>query len=198
MTQQQNENTTENLSENITENPSEKNRKQLPKLVSYLLFALLLVGAFFAGTAVKNYLLVPVTIAQSSMSDTLNDGDQIYVYRLGKADQFDIVVFHEPLVNHNWVIKRVIAVAGQEVEISDGILYITDNGVTTAYREEYVFGENITQERVLIPEGYVYLLGDNRSASYDSEDYGCINTERIIGTAILVPSEKAVAIGVIE
>ncbi len=169
-------------------------KKPMPKILTYIAFALALVLAFFAGTAVKNYILVPVEIAQTSMFDTLDDGDKIYIYRLGKVDQFDIVVFNEPLINNNWVIKRVIAVGGQEVEISDGILYITENGVTTAYREEYVYGENITQEKIYIPEGYYYLLGDNRLGSYDSEDYGCINAERIVGTAVFINSEKAVVI----
>lgn len=173
-------------------------KKTLPKFVSYILFAAMLVLAFVCGNLVKDYILVPVEISQSSMTDTLSDGDRIYVYRLGSYDQFDIVIFHEPLVNDNWVIKRVIATGGMEVEITDGILYITDNGVTTAYREEYVYGENITQERVYIPEGYLYLLGDNRSASYDSEDYGCISVDAIIGTAIFVKSEEAVVIGIVE
>ncbi|MFI3167352.1 MAG: signal peptidase I [Bacillota bacterium] len=178
----------------LVDEENSKNKKPLPKIFTYIAFALALVLAFFAGTAVKNYVLVPVEIAQTSMFDTLEDGDKIYVYRLANIEQFDIVVFDEPLVNNNWVIKRVIAVGGQEVEITDGILYITENGVTTAYIEKYVYGNNITQERVYIPEGYYYLLGDNREASYDSEDYGCINVERIIGKAVFVDSENAVVV----
>ncbi len=169
-------------------------QKKVPKIFSYLIFFLSLIIAFCGGLIVKEYVLTPVQVAQTSMFDTLSDGDRLYINQLTKGQQFDIVVIYEPLVSQNWLIKRIIATGGQEVEIADGILYITENGITTAYDEQYVNGSNITQEKVYIPEGYIYVLGDNRSVSIDSADYGVILWERVVGKAIFVDSEDAVAI----
>lgn len=164
------------------------------RILSFAIFTLSLAIAFCGGLVVRNYVLTPVQVAQSSMFDTLSDGDRLYINQLDKGGQFDIVVIDEPIVSYNWLIKRIIATGGQEIEITDGILYITDNGITTEYREEYVNGENITQEKVYIPEGYIYVLGDNRSVSVDSQDYGVISWERVVGTAIFIDSEDAVVI----
>ncbi len=177
-------------SDNTAENSSSKFRPYM----KYVIFACLLVIAFFSGRIVNEHIIAPVEISQSSMTDTLCEGDVTYVLRVGGFKQFDIIVFHEPKISDHWVIKRVIATEGQEVEIVDNVLYITDNGKTTAYREEYVFGNNITQEKITVPKGCVYLLGDNRSVSFDSEDYGCVSEGAIIGKAIFVKSESAVEI----
>ncbi|MFI3164421.1 MAG: signal peptidase I [Bacillota bacterium] len=194
------ENDIEDESDNLNDiqNDSDKSgssKKALKsKLLSCAVFVLTLALAFCGGLIVRNYVFTPVQVAQTSMMNTLSDGDRLYINQLDKGDQFDIVVIDEPLVSNNWLIKRIIATGGQEIEISDGILYITDGGITTEYREEYVYGENIFQSKVYIPEGYIYVLGDHRSVSVDSQDYGVISWEQVVGTAIFIDSEEAVVI----
>ncbi len=175
------------------ENQSSKSALK-SKILSYAIFVLTLAIAFCGGLIIRNYVLTPVQVAQTSMMDTLADGDRLYINQLDKGSQFDIVVIDEPLVSSNWLIKRIIATGGQEIEISDGILYITDGGITTEYREDYVYGENIYQSKIYIPVGYIYVLGDNRSVSVDSQDYGVIAWDKVVGTAIFVDSEEAVVL----
>lgn len=148
------------------------------------------------------------TIDGSSMLNTLHDGDRVIIYNLFyEPKQGDIVVISRNIENtvdgqvssEMPIIKRVIAVGGQTVNIDfkKGIVYV--DGV--ALEEDYISTPTITHSDVefpvYVPEGSIFVLGDNRCDSLDSRssrigDEGLIDTRYVLGHAIfrIYPFDK--------
>ena len=123
----------------------------------------------------------------SSMEPTVKDGDITIFYRHGDYGVGDIVIFY-PVGESDHLIKRVIAVAGDTVDIDEAAGSLLINGV--ARREPYTFCETHAREGgiafpVTIPEGSVFLLGDNRVISKDSRELGLIEKAKITGKVII-------------
>jgi signal peptidase I len=112
------------------------------------------------------------------------DGENI-VYPFHPPQRGDIVVLHPPVDNGKPYIKRVIALPGERLSIHDGSVYINGerleedylNGVATTW------SGSIGQEEITIPEGQVFVMGDNRNNSTDSRIFGPIEINEIIGKA---------------
>ena len=158
--------------------------------------ALTLIIFFF----IQNFVAQPYKVQQQSMEQTLEPEQYVLVDKLTpRFDTYkrgDIVVFTPP---EDWVqdngtpfIKRVIGVAGDTVEISDGSVHI--NGTTI--EEPYVFTDEVTGEpqatqaddedaEWLIPTGEVFLMGDHRQNSADSRAFGPVPVDHVIGRAWL-------------
>ena len=139
----------------------------------------------------RHFLFSPIAVKGESMLPTLADKDRLVISKVTSIDRFDIIVFQAPDQDENYI-KRVIGIPGDTVEIKDDVLYI--NG--KAYKEAYV-NKNInrtiynketgdfhlqdyTSEKT-IPEGYYFVLGDNRWKSNDSREFGLISSKSIIG-----------------
>jgi len=122
----------------------------------------------------------------SSMEPAVKDGDITIFYRHGDYGVGDIVIFY-PMGESDHLIKRVIAVAGDTVDIDEAAGSLLINGV--AQSEPYTFCETHAREGgiefpVTIPEGSVFLLGDNRVISKDSRELGLIEKNKITGKVI--------------
>ncbi len=141
-----------------------------------------------------------VTISGDSMLDTLHNGEKILISNLFyTAERGDIVVISrnddnstEFTSKETCIIKRVIATEGQIVDIDFKKGVVSVDGV--ALSEEYTFTPtNVmgdVQFPVIVPEGHVFVLGDNRNDSADSRystlgDNGMVDTRNILGRAIL-------------
>ena len=129
------------------------------------------------------------TVIGNSMTDTLKDGDKIlvnrFVYALKEPKAGDVIVFY-PNGNErsHYYVKRVIAVPGDTVEISDGVVYV--NGY--AYDEEdteVIEYPGLAQDLITVAEDEYFVLGDNRNDSEDSRyaNIGNIPKEHIVGKA---------------
>lgn len=127
---------------------------------------------------VMRYIVCIANIPSSSMESTLNIGDKVVINRLAmvyhEIERGDIIVFEHKLyaddVNETLVIKRVIGLPGDTVEVKDCQLYINDVKQDEPYLKEGMFnivGYN-SSKRVTVPEGCYYVMGDNRNNSYDS------------------------------
>ncbi|CAJ2667710.1 unnamed protein product [Trifolium pratense] len=126
-------------------------------------------------------------IPSSSMYPTLRVGDRIIVekasYYIWNPAIHDIVTFRDPTQhcedNTNVIfIKRVVAKEGDTVEVHHGGLYV--NGV--AQEEDFVVEPpTYTTELTYVPQGHVYVLGDNRNNSYDSHVWGPLPMKNIVG-----------------
>ena len=112
------------------------------------------------------------------------DGDNV-VYPFHPPQRGDIVVLHPPVDNGKPYIKRVIALPGERLSIHDGAVYINGERLD----EEYLNGVattwsgSIGQEEITIPDGQVFVMGDNRNNSTDSRIFGPIEIDEIIGKA---------------
>lgn len=143
--------------------------------------------------ALRWMVLEPRWIPSGSMLPTLQLEDRVLVQkilpRLGLNPGIgSIVVFHPPerlleagYDSHAALIKRVVAVAGDRVEVRDGRLW--RNGV--ALDPDWAEGPmNYTLPPLVVPPGHLMVLGDNRNASLDSHVWGPLPSQEVIGTAV--------------
>jgi signal peptidase I len=140
---------------------------------------------------IRAFLVEPRYIPSLSMYPTFDIGDQLLVdkvTRFGSYKRRDVVVFNpaqkyiEMTGNTEALIKRVVGVAGDIVEIKNGIVYINGEAQEEAYTNEQA-DYNLGPLRV--PTGAVFVLGDNRNHSFDSHMWGFLPSERVIGRAVL-------------
>ena len=160
--------------------------------------ALALAMFLLVRTGMQNFV-----VDGDSMSPTFHNGEMVIVNKLayrtfdvswlpwtdedewspfgpGTPQPGDVVVFHFPQSPDRDFIKRVIATAGQTVEIADGTVWIDGVPVDEPYIEaapEYRFGPET------VPEGYAFVLGDNRNNSYDSHSWGMLDLAQMVGRA---------------
>ena len=132
---------------------------------------------------VRPFVAEAFLIPSESMAPTLEPGDSIlvnkFVYRFSEPERGDLIAFESP-EDGNINIKRVVGVAGNEVEVYDGVLLV--NGET--HREPYVEHQLIDstffgpQE---VPADQVFVMGDNRSNSVDSRSFGAVPEGDVLG-----------------
>ncbi|GGA92226.1 signal peptidase I [Ornithinibacillus halotolerans] len=152
--------------------------------------------AFGLAFLVRTFLFTPIIVDGPSMQPTLHDRDQMivnkFVYRVDELERFDIVVFHAN--EQKDFIKRVIATPGEHVAYKDNILYINGEPIEEKFfanNTEHVITNDFTLEELrgnytTIPEGHVFVLGDNRTNSTDSRLLGPIPIDQIVGKASVI------------
>ncbi len=152
-------------------------------------FLICIVIALAAGVLLSKFVANYTLVEGSSMQPTLQNGNHLIVekisYLIGEPKRFDIVVFeHSANVNY---IKRVIGLPGEQVQISDGKIYINDKPIYDEYGDGSTDDAGIAGEKLTLgPEEY-FVLGDNREGSEDSrsETVGLIHADKIVGRAWL-------------
>jgi len=137
----------------------------------------------------------PTIVKEQSMEDTLHENDYIFLskqaYNLGgEPKSGDIVVFHSSLEKGDDsgatknLIKRVIAVAGDTVEIHGGAVYVNGEALEEPYTKEGSTDGEMPE--ITVPDGELFLLGDNRQHSIDSRmpEVGFVSEDKLIGKAV--------------
>jgi signal peptidase I len=141
------------------------------------------------------FLYQPVRVEGTSMMPSLDDQERIFinkfVYQIEPIQRGDIVVFRYPRDPAKSFIKRVIGVAGDHVRIEDGRVYLNgkmlaEDYVPRAYEDERPYPE------IVVPADSYFVLGDHRSLSNDSRDFGPVESSYIYGKAVFGywPMEK--------
>lgn len=158
-------------------------------LLGSLLEVVLIVGAAFVlALLIQQFVVKPFYIPSESMEPTLVKGDRVlvnrFVYRFRDPEPGDVIVFHPPIAPDEDYIKRVVAVAGDTVEVKDGKLFVNGEPRDEPYLKEQ-FIEGAYPEET-IPEGYVWAMGDNRNRSGDSRVFGPVKLGSILGEGFLV------------
>ncbi|QBK26134.1 signal peptidase I [Ureibacillus thermophilus] len=138
---------------------------------------------------IKQYVFSPIIVNGASMFPTYEDKDVIIVSKISEIERFDHVVFKAPYEDE-YYIKRVIGLPGDTIEMKDDVLII--NG--KEYEEPYVnrtselnlrVTEDFTLEELTgektVPEGSLFVLGDNRLKSFDSRHFGLIPIDDVYG-----------------
>ncbi len=132
------------------------------------------------------FLFSPYKIVGNSMSPTLNNGEKILISKsllIGKISRFDIVVIVSPDNNRRKLIKRVVGLPEEEIEIIKGNIFI-DNELKKEnflkYEGDVIF-KSSNMRKSLIPANSYFLLGDCREKSTDSRNFGPVCRDRIVG-----------------
>lgn len=129
-----------------------------------------------------------------SMEPTLENGNKLIVnkmsYQIGDLKRFDVIVFH-----HNKeedFVKRIIGLPGDKIEYRNDELYVNGEKIAEPYLEKYrkdAFGSRLTGDFTLeeltgldvVPEGKLFVLGDNRLKSWDGRQFGFISMDQVVG-----------------
>lgn len=134
---------------------------------------------------VINFVSARIRVDGSSMEPTFHDGDYVVVnrlaYKLGDMQRGDVVVFPFPNQPDVDYIKRVIGLPGDRVAVYNGTVYVNGSPISEDYLLEPSNGNYA--ERV-VPEGSVFVMGDNRNHSDDSRTWGFLVIDDIIGKAV--------------
>ncbi len=131
-----------------------------------------------------------IGVVGSSMVPTLEQGDRLIISKLFYTpQQGDIVVLQKDSFADYPLIKRVIATEGQTVDIDfdAGVVYVDGVALDEPYTAEPTVVREDFDEPVTVPEGCIFVMGDNRNRSTDSrtDSIGCVNTRLIMGKALL-------------
>lgn len=168
-----------------------KNWIKNPRLNSALEWMVCLVGAVLLFLILNNFIFKVAKVDGSSMEPTLTHNDRIIVDRLshftGDFDTGDIIAFPYPGDPEKSYVKRIIAVAGDTVDIRDGAFYVNDEPLDDDFATEPIESNWNTAFPMTVPEDSYFVLGDNRNSSHDSRylEVGCIRREDIIGKTSL-------------
>ena len=150
-----------------------------------------LVGSVLVVVAIFTFVIRMMGVDGHSMLNTLQHGDRLLVvnsmlyhnYKYG-----DIVILRkDDVFDDDPIVKRVIAVEGQTVDIdfAEGIVYVDGEALEEDYIREPTYTAEGTEFPLTVPEGSIFVMGDNRNGSSDSRDYrlGTVDTRYVIGKA---------------
>lgn len=170
--------------ETETENRgSEKNQTNLLHMVIDIVETLVISFALFFGI---NTVSARIRVDGTSMEPSLHNGEFVLVnklaYRFGKPHLGDVIVFHYPRDPKQEYIKRVIGVPGDKIEIAGGQVYVNGFRLT----EPYIAAPPNYSGSWSVPEGSLFVLGDNRNNSSDSHSWGYVPYNYMIGKSVLV------------
>lgn len=138
----------------------------------------------------REFIFSPVMVKGESMEPTFEENNRIVVSKISTIERFDMIVFNAPDKNEQYI-KRVIGLPEDSVEMKDDVLYINGKPHGEAYvkRNNNIKIGKVTGDFTLkeltgnneVPNGYLFVLGDNRLKSKDSREFGFISIDSVIG-----------------
>ena len=135
------------------------------------------------------FLYQPVRVEGTSMLPMLEDQDRLFInkiaYRVGEIHRGDVVVFLYPRDHQKSYIKRVVALPGDDLRIDHGRVYVNGVRISERYVPSRYTDDRSEPERVIPPHAY-FVMGDHRSISSDSRDFGPVERSLIYGKAAFV------------
>ena len=151
-------------------------------MVTSTFLTLVVVAAVAVLVAV---LFLPVLrIYGKSMRGTLDNGDIVVSVKSSNMKTGDVIAFY---YNNNILVKRVIAGPGDWVDIDkDGNVFVNNEKLSEPYLDDKAYGETNIELPYQVPDGRIFVMGDNRSVSIDSRNtsIGCIAEEQIVGKIV--------------
>ncbi|HTZ59704.1 MAG TPA: signal peptidase I [Acidobacteriaceae bacterium] len=152
-----------------------------------------------ASVLIITFLYQPVRVEGTSMLPRLEDSDRLFinkfVYHVSAIERGDVVVFHYPRDPEKSYIKRVIALPGDRIRILNGHVWLNGKPLYEPYvPAEYRDTRSMAQ--ITLPPDNYFMMGDHRSISSDSRDFGPVERDLIYGKAVFVywPARDAGAV----
>ena len=148
---------------------------------------LLVSGAI--SVLIITFLYQPVRVEGTSMLPRLEDRDRLFinkfVYHIESIQRGDVVVFHYPLDPEKSYIKRVIALPGDRLWIDHGQVWLNGKPLHEGYVPEK-FRDSRSMAEMVVPEDNYFMMGDHRSISSDSREFGPVERDLVYGKAVFV------------
>lgn len=146
---------------------------------------LVLVVIVLSALGVSYGLVAAMRIHADAMSPTLNSGDVVVALKHADYTTGDVIAYY---YHDKLLVKRVIAVAGDTVQITeDGTVLVNGTRLDEPYVQQSALGQCDIEMPYTVPQGRVFVMGDERSTSMDSRStmMGCIAQEQVVGRVIL-------------
>lgn len=168
---------------NTEQSESKDKRKKFWRFVLDVIETLVLSALLYAAI---NTVSARIRVDGSSMLPTLHNHEYVFVnklaYKFNLPKHGDVIVFYFPRDPEQEYIKRVIGLPGDHVQIADGKVFVNDQQLV----ETYISDPPSYQNNWIVPEGTLFVLGDNRNSSSDSHSWGPLALEYVIGKALLI------------
>lgn len=151
----------------------------IPKFGSYKKAMIVTCAVFICILLFRSHVIGREIISGSSMEDTLFDGDICWSQKIfweKNLQRYDIVIAK---LRHKMVVKRIIGIPGDHLEIRNNQVYINGKKINEKYRKETEFAGK--GRSIILKKDEYFLIGDNRRISYDSRNYGSVKKEEIKG-----------------
>jgi signal peptidase I len=166
-------------------------------------WATVLVVALVIAITVRSLILQQFYISGPSMEATMFQDNRVLVnklsYRLHDIHRGDVVVFDRvtvdgQVVQHDDLIKRVIALGGEKISITDCKVFIDGKLLPEPYLNDYDLAQTVIEDRcrvpmmdeMIIPDDQLFVMGDNRPQSFDSRMFGPIEQNLVVGRAFVI------------
>lgn len=159
-----------------------KYRRRYRRVLRSTVYTLITVAA--VAVLVATLLMPVLQIYGSSMTPTLTDGDIVLTIKTSDFEPGDVVAFY---YNNKILVKRVIAVSGDWVDITEeGDVYVNDKLLEEPYVVEKALGDCNIELPYQVPESRIFVMGDHRSVSVDSRNttVGCVTEEQVVGKLV--------------
>lgn len=163
--------------------------KSIPTKSSFLrIMGYIFIGILLSSMVIFHLVFSIVRVDGQSMDPTLHSNQFLLLKKNTQPSHFDIVVLTErlePNGKEKQIVKRIIGFGGERVTVLNGRLFIND----TEYIEGYLSDELSKHFKeqsftIMVPDGYVFVMGDNRDISKDSRSVGCFKLESINGVIL--------------
>jgi signal peptidase I len=168
---------------------------EVSPLRNALEWVVVIAGAVLIALLVRSFVVQSFRIPSGSMEPTLAVGDRVLVnrlsYRLHDINRGDVIVFERPDSapaapgEPEDLIKRVIGLPGDTIVAREGTVYVNDRPLDEPYLPAGTSTTNL-EDPVKVPEGEVFVMGDNRDNSSDSRFIGTIPVDSVVGRAFAI------------
>jgi signal peptidase I len=162
--------------------------RKLKHFLKYIVINILIA----AGVSIFliTYVASAYKIEGNSMERALKDQERVIITKLGvknNINRYDIVVLYKPDEPKKSIIKRVIGLPAEIIEIKEGDVYINGRKLPEPYlpKEKDIMFRSINMKALLIQEDHYFVIGDNRTVSQDSRVFGPVSREYIYGKTLL-------------